>query len=418
MPRGPDGGVARAHESTAARQPVAETSRGSTRSAPVGTDDGAVTRTSHPTGRADLAALVAAAAASIGLLVNDPDVVAGRQLPGVALAALASVLLVVPGRSGRAVVVAIGVLDVVTSAWTSSPVALWPLLAVALFRLVRRSEDRSAIWFGSVVALVVAGFGALVDGESFVFEWATNAGVLLFAIAAADARRSDLRRRADDVERQVVERLQAERLRIAYDLHDVVAHSLSAITVQSGVAAHVFDRDPAAARSALVEINDAGRRSLDELRSLLGLLRSDESVPLRPVPAAPATLGDVVDGATGHSRQVEVVEDGHYPAAVAESTVVTVHRIVHECLVNVGRHAGDVPALVRLRHADGGVHVTVSNEAPATSRVAVPGTGIGLVAIRERAELLGGTVHAGPADDGGFLVRAFVPYQLPGGPGS
>lgn len=381
-------------------------------------DDGAVTQTHHPTGRADLAALVAASAVSIGMLVSDPDVVAGRRLSGIAIAAVASVLLLVPRRFGRATVAAIGVLDVVTTAWTSSPVALWPLLAVALFRLVRRSEDRSVIWFGSFVAIVVAGFGALVDGESLLLEWATNAAVLLFPIAAADARRSNLRRRADEVERQVAERLQAERLRIAYDLHDIVAHSLSAITVQSGIAAHVFERDPAAARAALVEINDAGRRSLDELRSLLGLLRSDESVPLRPVPATSDTLSDVVVAATGPLSEVEVVEDGHYPAGVAESTVVTVHRIVHECLVNVGRHAGDVPALVRLRHADGGVHVTVSNDAPATARVAAPGTGIGLVAIRERAELLGGTVHAGPTDDGGFTVRAFVPYQMPGGPGA
>ncbi|MDR7385120.1 sensor histidine kinase [Promicromonospora iranensis] len=369
----------------------------------------------HPrTSRADLVAIVAALAVSIGMLVTDPDVVAGRQLPGIAIAAVAAVLFVVAGRFGRATVVAIGVLDVVTFASTSSPLALRPLLAVALFRLVRRSDDRSVVWFGSFIAIVVAGFGAQMDGEQFWFEWATDAAVLLLPIAAADARRSNLRRRADAVERQVAERLQAERLRIAYDLHDIVAHSLSAITVQSGIAAHGFERDPAAAHTALVEINDAGRRSLDELRSLLGLLRSDESVPLRPVSAATTTLSDVVVAAR-HSRKVEVVEDGHYPAGVAESTVVTVHRIVHECLVNVARHAGDVPAVVRLRHTDGGVHVTVSNDAPATARVTAPGTGIGLVAIRERAELLGGTVHAEPTDDGGFTVRAFVPYQLPDG---
>jgi signal transduction histidine kinase len=385
-------------------------------------DDHRVTHTDHRIGRAEIAAIVVATAVSIGVLVNDPDVVAGRRLPGVAVAAVVAVLLVVvPRRFVRAAVVAIGALDVGILAWTSSPVALRPLLAVALFQLVRRSDDRSVIWFGSVVALVVAGLGAQVGGEPFWFEWATDAAVLLFPIAAADARRSNLRRRADAVERQVAERLQAERLLIAYDLHDIVAHSLSAITVQSGIAAHVFERDPAAAHSALVEINDAGRRSLDELRSLLGLLRSDESVPLRPVPAADATLRDVVDtavGTVGRSRWVEVVEDGHYPAGVAESTVVTVHRIVHECLVNVSRHAGDVPAVVRLEHAGDGVRVTVSNDAPVTARVAAPGTGIGLVAIRERAELLGGTVHAGPTDGGGFTVRAFVPYQLPGGRGA
>ncbi|MDP2782924.1 sensor histidine kinase [Devosia sp.] len=373
-----------------------------------------MTEEEHRNGRVDLAVLVAALALSIGMLLSEPDVVAGRQLSGIAMAAVAAVLLVVGGdRFSRATVVAIGVLDIVTLTWTASPVALRPLLAVALFRLVRRSDDRSVIWFGSFIAIVVASVGLQVDDEPLWFEWATDAAVLLLPIAAAEALRSNVRRRADAVERQVAERLQAERLRIAYDLHDIVAHSLSAITVRSGIAAHGFERDPAAAHTALVEINDTGRRSLDELRSLLGLLRSDESVPLRPVPGATTTLGDVV-AAAGHSEGVEVVEDGRYPAGVAESTVVTVHRIVHECLVNVARHAGDVPAIVRLRHADGGVHVTVSNDAPAIERVAAPGTGIGLIAIRERAELLGGTVHAGPTEDGGFMVRAFVPYQIPG----
>jgi len=348
----------------------------------------------------------------VGALAIEPDVAAGRQLPGISLATMAALLLVA-GRFARVTVVAIGVLNVVTLAWTASPVALQPLLAVALFHLVYRSDDRSAIWFGSFVAIVVTGFGAHLGGDPFWLEWASDAAVLLLPIAAAEALRSNMRRRSDAVEHQVAQRLQAERLRIAYDLHDIVAHSLSAITVQSGIAAHVFERDPAAAHSALVEINDAGRRSLDELRSLLGLLRSDESVPLRPAPAA-TPLSEIVAAAAGHSKGVELVEDGHYPAGVAESTVVTVHRIVHECLVNVARHAGDVPAIVHLRHTDSGVHVTVSNQAPATARVAGPGTGIGLVAIRERAELLGGTLHAEPTHDGGFTVRAFVPYQSRG----
>ena len=374
-----------------------------------------MTHAEHQNGRADLAVLVAALAVSIGVLVYDPDVVAGRQLPGIAIAAVAAVLLmVVHGRFSWAAVVAIGVLDIVTLTWTASPVALRPLLAVALFRLVRRSDDRSVIWLGSFVAILVTSIGAYLGDEPFWFEWTTDAAVLLLPIAAAEARRSNQRRRADAVERQVADRLQAERLRIAYDLHDIVAHSLSAITVRSGIAAHGFERDPAGAHTALVEINDTGRRSLDELRSLLGLLRSDESVPLRPVPGVTTPLSDVV-AAAGHSGRVEVVEDGRYPAGVAESTVVTVHRIVHECLINIARHAGEVPAIVRVRHADNGVHVTVSNDAPATERVPAPGTGIGLIAIRERAELLGGTVHAGPTDDRGFTVRAFVPYQIPGG---
>jgi signal transduction histidine kinase len=373
-----------------------------------------VTQANQRTSRIDLAVLVAASAVSIGVLVADTDVVVEHRLTGIVITIVAAVMVGVAGRFGRVTVVAVGALDVVTLALTSSPVALRPLLAVALFRLVRRSDERSVIWFGSLVAVIVAGLGALVGGEQFWLEWATDSAVLLFAIAVADARRANLRRRADAVERQVGERLDAERLLIAHDLHDVVAHSLSAITVQSGIAAHVFERDPAAARRALVEINEASRRSLDELRSLLGLLRSDGSVPLRPVPADPAGLADVV-AAAARSTGVEVIEVGAYPPGVAESTVVTVHRIVHECLVNVSRHAGDVRTTVRLRHTDGGVHVGVSNDAPATPRGAAPGTGVGLVTIRERAELLGGAVHAGPTDDGGFAVSAFVPYQPLGG---
>jgi signal transduction histidine kinase len=374
----------------------------------------------HPS-RADLAALVVAAAVSIGVLAFDPDVESGWRAGGIVLAAVAATLLGVVGRLdrfGRLAVVVIGVLDVVTLATTSSHLALRPLLVVALYRLVRSSDQRSVIWFGAGVAVTVAGLGARYGDEQLWFEWITDTAVLLLPIAAADARRANLRRRADAIERQVAERLQAERLRIAHDLHDIVAHSLSAITVQAGIAAHVFERDPAAARSALEQINDVGRRSLDELRSLLGLLRSDESVPLRPVPADPAGLNDVVAAAAEGSIRVHVVEDGSYPTGVAESTVVTVHRIVHECLVNVARHAGDVPTVVTLRHSPTGVHVVVTNEAPTSAAPPAPSTGIGLVAIRERAELLGGTLEAGPAADGGFVVRAFVPYQLSDGSGT
>ena len=371
--------------------------------------------------RADLAALVVAAGVSIGVLAFDPDVESGWRALGIVLVVVAAALVEVVGRFdrfGRLAVVVIGVLDVVTLATTSSHLALRPLLVVSLYRLVRGSDQRSVIWFGAGVAVAVAGLGALYGDEQFWFEWVTDTAVLLLPIAAADARRANLRRRAEAVERQVAERLQAERLRIAHDLHDIVAHSLSAITVQAGVAAHVFERDPVAAHAALEQINEVGRRSLDDLRSLLGLLRSDESVPLRPVPADPAGLHDVVAAAAEASTMVQVVEEGSYPAGVAESTVVTVHRIVHECLVNVARHAGDVPTVVALRHSPDGAHVVVTNDAPTSAAPAAPSTGIGLVAIRERAELLGGTVEAGPTDDGGFVVRAFVPYQPSDGSGA
>ncbi len=366
------------------------------------------------TGSGDVVALVVALAVSVGVLVFDPDTAADRRLAGISIALVAATLLAVGGRFLGLVVVSIGALDVVTLALTSSPVALRPLLIVGLYRLVRQHDERWVTVFAGIIAIAVAGVGALVGGELFWLEWSTDSAVLLLPVAAADARRTNAKRRADAVEREVAERLHVERLRIAHDLHDVVAHSLSAITVQSGVAAHVFERDPVAARRALAEINDAGRRSLDELRSLLGLLRSDESVPIRPAPVSPHDLHDVVANATGGGLTVAITEHGEYPDDVAESTVVTVHRIVHECLVNVGRHAGKVPITVDLRHDDDGVHVVVSNDAPTSTRSAAPSTGIGLVAMRERAELLGGSVDAVPTEDGGFVVRAFVPYHSSG----
>ena len=374
--------------------------------------------TANGTGPARAERLAAAAAfvLSIAALVTGPlfgsEGTTDRPLVGLGCAVVASVLLMAGGGMLRLVVVPIAALDVLTLAVTSSPWALRPILAVALFGLVRQSEGRLVLWFAACVAVTAAGLGALVgEDENVWLEWSTDTAVLLLPVAAADARRSNLRRRTEAVERQVADQLQAERLRIAHDLHDIVAHSLSAITVQSGIAAHLFEPDPEAARRALVEINDMGRRSLDELRSLLGLLRADESVPLRPVPADPTGLADVVDVAVRGGFPVGITEDGAYPDDVAESTVVTVHRIVHECLVNVARHAGSVRTTVDLVHGADGVHVEVANDAPREVRTAAPSTGIGLVAMRERAEMLGGSVEAGPTHDGGFLVEAFVPYH-------
>ena len=388
---------------------------GSTRHSLSTTTIVAMTRTTrHGTSLAVLAAPIVALAVSVGVLLFDPDTLADKRLAGVAIALVAATLLVVGGRFPQIVIVSIGAFDMITVALTSNPVALRPLLAVGLYRLVRQQDERLVILFAGIVAVTVAGIGALVGDEPFWLEWSTDAAVLLLPIATADARRTNARRRADAIEREVAERLHVERLRIAQDLHDIVAHSLSAITVQSGIAAHLFERDPAAARRALAEINVAGRRSLDELRSLLGLLRSDESVPIRPVPASPHDLRNVVANANHGDLTVEITEQGTYPDDVAESTVVAVHRIVHECIVNVVRHAGQVPTTVDLRHDEDGVHVVVSNDAPPSTRVASPSTGIGLVAMRERAEMLGGRVDAAATADGGFVVRGFVPYHSTG----
>lgn len=391
------------------------TSRESTRPTPRSGHNHGVLRldtTRHRPGLGDAVALTLAWALSVTVILVEPDAVAQRRPIGILIATAAAVVLALGSRFPRATMLVVGVLDVVVLGLTSSPLAIRPIVVVALYRTVRESGSRrEALLFAVPVAVAVAGAGASVGDESFLFEWLTDTAVLLLPIAAAEAHRANVERQAAAVEREVAEQLHAERLRIANDLHDIVAHSLSAIAVQSGIASHLFDRNPDAARDALDEINLAGRRALDELRILLGVLRSADAAPMRPVPSDPDQLADVIAGAAVGLRHVEVMTEGSYPDDVAESTVVTVHRIVHESLVNVARHAGDVPTRVHLEHADDGVRVTVTNDPAPLRRPAAPSTGVGIVAMRERTEVLGGWVRAGNRSGGGFEVMAFVPYH-------
>jgi hypothetical protein len=143
--------------------------------------------TRHRTNFADLAALIVALAVSVGVLLFDQDTLADRRLAGIAIALVAATLLGVGGRFPRIMIVSIGALDVITLALTSSPVALRPLLAVGLYRLVRQQDERLVILFAGIVAVTVAGVGALVGDEPFWLEWSTDSAVLLLPMAAADA---------------------------------------------------------------------------------------------------------------------------------------------------------------------------------------------------------------------------------------
>ena len=365
---------------------------------------------------------VAVAISFIGLRLEH----AQRPALGVGAAILGLILLVAAHRRLPPIAVLLGVaaLDLATLGLTSCPVALRPLVAVALYLAVRQGErSRAKLAVAVGVAVVVAGIGAPWQDGPLLLEWASDAAVLALPIVAAEARRSDRDRRRSALEREVAERVYAERLRIAADLHDVVAHSLSAIAVQSGIAEHLFERDPQGARQALADINTAGRRALDELRDLLGVLRSADAAPLRPVPGDPDDLQRVVSAAlqagsasgasdgTGPQWPVSVTVEGSYPPDTSEATVVAVHRIVHEALVNVARHAGRVGTSVNLAHGPESVEVRVINAPPGPRPPAGPSTGAGIIGMTERAELLGGRLSAGPLPDGGFEVRAVLPYR-------
>jgi signal transduction histidine kinase len=225
-------------------------------------------------------------------------------------------------------------------------------------------------------------------------------------------RLADAEERAEILEReQEEERARAiadERLHIAQELHDVVAHSMSVIAVQAGVGMHVADTDAAEAKKALENISTTSRSTLAELRRLLGVLRDDGSgVNYVPAPG----LGDLDKLAREVSDAgvpVEVSFEGSLDG-VPPGVDFTGYRIVQEALTNVLKHAGPSTASVAVEHRPGALHIEVRDDGRGVNGRS-PGTGHGLMGMRERVAVYGGTLDAGPVAGGGFKVAADLPY--------
>ncbi|HEX3678666.1 MAG TPA: sensor histidine kinase [Galbitalea sp.] len=207
--------------------------------------------------------------------------------------------------------------------------------------------------------------------------------------------------------------VQAERVRIARELHDVLAHSLSQINVQAGVGLHLMDSQPDKARDALASIKETSKSALDEVRSVLGVLRADgggeDDAPL--VPESDLSRLDWL-AASVSTQGIEVTVTGN-PGSVPRATQLAMFRIVQESLTNIVRHAKATVAQVQLSQKGGYYEVTITDNgtAPAPSGET---EGRGLLGMRERAELLGGTLEAAPVDGGGFRVSARIPVRTSG----
>jgi signal transduction histidine kinase len=234
---------------------------------------------------------------------------------------------------------------------------------------------------------------------------------------AAARERSELEERTAQLERErevtARQAVALDRLRIARELHDVVAHHVSAMGVQAGAARAVLDTDPAATRRALSGIETSARDALDELRHLLGTLRTPDEPTIEGADDAASTvrltgLPGLVEHAVGAGLPTTLTELGE-PWSVPDVVQVNLYRIVQEALTNARRHGGpDARADVRLRYSPDAVEIEVTN----TGRTGVPtGGGLGLVGMRERASASGGTIDAGPRSRGGYLVRVRVPRQ-------
>jgi signal transduction histidine kinase len=201
----------------------------------------------------------------------------------------------------------------------------------------------------------------------------------------------------------------AERARIARELHDIVAHHVSVMVVQADGAGYVLQSDPGRAAGALAAVSATGRQALTELRRLLGVLRSDgEQAALTPLPGL-GELRELLDQSRAAGLEVSYRLTG-VPRDLPEGAELAAYRVVQESLTNTRKHAGlAATAAVTLQYEPDGLIVAVTDDGMAVP-TGEPG-GHGLAGMRERVAIYGGTVTAGPLPDGGFGVRAWLPFR-------
>ncbi|MBO0913657.1 sensor histidine kinase [Streptomyces laculatispora] len=251
--------------------------------------------------------------------------------------------------------------------------------------------------------------------------WGQEVGVAAWVVAIVAAAEFVRVRReqwaAQRMERSAAEKRRAdeERLRMARELHDVLAHSISVINVQAGVGLALLDSDPEQARTALTTIKAASKEALGEVRQVLDTLRTPGDAPRAPAPGLDR-LPELVEQAASTGLTVTVTTDGAR-GAVPPGADLAAFRIVQEALTNVVRHSGSRTAEVGIGYEPGRVRLRIDDRGPATGTDA-GGSGNGLAGMRERAAALGGTIEAGTRPDGGFRVRAELPLPAGGTDGA
>jgi signal transduction histidine kinase len=287
------------------------------------------------------------------------------------------------------------------------------LTMLALYSVAAYGTRREAVLS---LILIIVSFVALQGAgvpDLAVIDVATSLAVCVAAVAVGDAvrqRRAHHRDmlaaaegRAELASQQAVV---AERLRIARELHDVVAHSMSLIAVQAGVGAHLLHRDPEAAQRALEVIAETSRHALSQTRSVVGLLRGDDDT--QPSLPGLVSLDAMVEGVRRAGMIVDVRVEGER-REVPATVDLAAYRVVQEALTNAVKHAPDHPVTVRISYAPSSLRVDVGDPGTGSAVEAAPAPGFGLTGLRERTRAVGGSLQAGPTAAGGFRVVADLP---------
>ncbi|CAN5370431.1 hypothetical protein BH09ACT6_BH09ACT6_02210 [soil metagenome] len=371
-------------------------------------------------------------------MVGPLALIGARRFPGpvvaIAAAAACADLLFTPGSGAPYLALAFAVISAMARGarvWAFTSVAAgWALvLAGSLTLGLNWHPARVVLTSLGILVVMVIGEGLRTRGER-----------MRQYQAAARKRREDT--------------AQAERVRIARELHDVLAHSLSQINVQAGMGLHLIDSHPEKAREALSNIKSTSKTALDEVRGVLGFLRSEGAVGHMPVAELADPVGSFVSGGVGSAANDEFTRDtlaneaslsvgslapqadlSRLPSLVGAVSAsgldvqldnrlhsepppgvqLALYRITQESLTNVTRHAHATRASVVLDERAGDYVLAVTDNGTTVMKVApvsggsAPGEGRGLIGMRERAELLGGHLEAGPAAGGGFSVVATLP---------
>jgi signal transduction histidine kinase len=362
-------------------------------------------------------------------------VVVGAGAPGGS--ALIGLLMSVPLAWRRtapvkaaAAVVAAGLLQLVLVGGNLLPAdAAAPIMVYALAAYAPRWASRAGLGVG----LVASGLGALqyyqgfYEPQSLVVMAGMIAVTVIAAWALGDLRRARLQQLAGLEERARLLELEheqelqlaasAERARIAREMHDVVAHSLSVVIAQADGGRYAGQAEPAAATQALEQISATGRQALADMRSLLGVLREDGAQEYAPQPDV-AAIDQLVADVRDSGLDVDLIVEGT-PQPMPAGPELAAYRIVQESLTNVLKHAGPAcRAWVRLQWRPDALEIAVLDDGRGAAAAlaepdgpVLPGSGHGLLGMRERAELHGGRLTAAPRHGGGFGVHAVLPYR-------
>jgi len=261
---------------------------------------------------------------------------------------------------------------------------MWIAMGVDVLRGAAHYEGTDFPWVGALVA---------------------TPGVLGIAFGARTRSLQRAEARATQLELEQREAVVAERARIARELHDVIAHSVSVMTVQAGAAEEMLKRDPALAVEPVRAVQETGRQALVEMKRLVGMLREeDDEIGLAPQPGL-ADLDRLVAQVREAGLPVEVRIEGE-PRPLPLGVDLSAYRVVQEALTNALKHAGRATATVTLRYGAADVTIEVADDGPGAPK---KGAGHGLIGMRERIGVFGGTFAAGPRDTGGFAVSARLP---------